>query len=290
MKRFLTIFLALTCLTALFCPAFAAVECTVPPAGEDVAVLDVLVIGGGEGETVPPREPVEDAPADGIFEEQPVDGKYSTMGALYQAWGGWEGYPDYVCGVWSTDGGMDNLTVAVTKDEAGERGKAEILSQLKNHDTVTFTTQTYRYSELLQVMEEITAQMGGDSPIVGCGVYEMENKVGVTLLETAETAEDTAEALLKKYGDRITVEAGSMSYEATLYQDRGMGPSLTGIVLFVLLMTVGLTVTLRSPARVTNTGKVVAGGKPTAAQVESALRESTETPPDRVEDRIREQL
>ena len=44
------------------------------------------------------------------------------------------------------------------------------------------------------------------------------------------------------------------------------------------------------PARVTNTGKVVTGDRPTKNQVEAAVRESRETPPDRVEDRIREQL
>ena len=110
------------------------------------------------------QEPVADVPADGIYEEQPVDGKYSTMGALYQAWGGYEGYPDYVCGAWSTDGGMDNLTVAVTDDKAGEQGREEILSQLQDHSSVTFTTQTYSYRQLQQVMDEIVTEFETNPP------------------------------------------------------------------------------------------------------------------------------
>ena len=55
MKRFLTIFLTLTCLTALCCPAFAAVECTLPQelpgVKGDMAVVDVMVIGGAEENT-----------------------------------------------------------------------------------------------------------------------------------------------------------------------------------------------------------------------------------------------
>ena len=52
----------------------------------------------------------------------------------------------------------------------------------------------------------------------------------------------------------------------------------------------GLLLVKKLPARVTNTGKVVTGDRPTKNQVEAAVRESRETPPDRVEDRIREQL
>lgn len=295
MKRFLAILLILTCMLTIFCPAFAAEACKLPQdlpgTIENVAVFDVLVLGGEDGDTTSPQEPVVDIPADGIYEQQPVDGKYSTMGALFQAWGGYEGYPDYVCGVWSTDGGMSSLTVAVTKDEAGERGKEEILSQLKNPDSVTFTTQKYRYSELQAVMDEITAQMGGDNPIVACGIYEMENKVHISVLETAENAETVAQELLAQYGDKVTVELGSMILTDTLaeYQRDGGNPGMT-LVLTAAVVLMGLAFAFKLPARVTSTGKVVTGSKPTRTQVENAVCESTETPPDRVEDAIRKQL
>ena len=62
-----------------------------------------------------------------------ADSEYANAMALYNSWyvekdvDGQkvfeQEYPEAVCGVWSTDGGMDNLTVAVTDDEAGERAK-----------------------------------------------------------------------------------------------------------------------------------------------------------------------
>ena len=297
MKRFITIFLTLICLMAYCCPAFAAVECTVPQdlpgvLSENLAVHDVLILGGGEGETTPPQEPVADVPADGVFDEQPVDGKYSTMGALYQAWGGWEGYPDYVCGVWSTDGGMDNLTVAVTDDKAGEQGREAILAQLRDHSSVTFTTQTYSYRQLQQVMDEIVTRMGGDSPIVACGIYEMDNNVHVTINEGHEQAQEIALELSQRYADRVEVELGDLVFSTTR-EELGKENPATDLLPFALLMMAvltGLLLVKKLPARVTNTGKVVTGDRLTKNQVEAAVRESRETPPDRVEDRIREQL
>ena len=168
MKRFLVIVFALACLLAACCPAFAAEACTVPPV-----------------EAV---------------------GTYATMGDLYQAWGGYEGYPDYICGVWSTDGGMENLTVAVTDDEAGEQGREEILSLLGNAGSVTFTTQTYSYRELSAIMEEVSAQMGDDSPIIGCGVYEMDNTVRIMVSKDGAEADAVAKRLAEQYAGKALVE------------------------------------------------------------------------------------
>ena len=137
MKQFLTIFLTLTCLMAWSGTALAAVECTVPKElSSGTAAPDVLIIGGVPEDNTAPDSPAVDMPADGASTERTDEGKYATMGDLYQAWGGYEGYPDYICGVWSTDGGMSNMTVAVTKDKAGERGKEEILSLLESPNSV----------------------------------------------------------------------------------------------------------------------------------------------------------
>lgn len=233
MKRFLTIVFSLTCLMALLCPVFAVVECKVPGAAvPDGAVLDVPVLGGA-GET------------------------YATMGDLYQAWGGYAGYPDYVCGVWSTDGGMINMTVAVTDDKAGEQGKEEILSLLANPETVTFTTHKYSYRELLIVNDEIVAQMVvGGSPIVACGIYEMENKVHVSVLETAENAETIARELSAKYGDKLMVELGSeLILDATAQESAGSQKGWVLVAAAALLLA-GLTFARKLPARITNAGRV----------------------------------
>lgn len=308
MKRMLIVFLTLTCLTALFTPAFAAVQCKLPQelpgAKEDVAVHDVLILGSGpEGSTASDAQ-VQDVPVGETPFGPDADGKYATMGDLFQAWGGYEGYPDYVCGVWSADGGMTNMMVAVTDNEAGEKGREEILSLLKDPATVIFTTQKYRYRELQQVMDEITAQMGADSPIVSCGVYERENAVHVTVNENHQAAEAAIANLTTQYGDLVLVEAGEMVFSTLLadgpLDDRpavellaakpSVGTYLPVILVLTLLSMAALRLVVKRPARVTNTGRVVAEGRPSRAQVEAALTERTETPPDRVEQELNRKL
>ena len=139
--------------------------------------------------------------------------KYLTMGDLYQAWFENEEYeyhyPDYVCGVWTETGDMSELVVAVTKDEAGEAGKQEILSLIENDASVKFTYQSYSYNELRQVQEEISPFMGDESGIYGIGVYEMDNKVHADIDMSNPNAEMYVEKLLGQYGDKLVFEAGS---------------------------------------------------------------------------------
>lgn len=293
MKRFLTFFLTLTCVMAWSCTALAAVECTVPKElSGGTAAPDVLIIGGAPEGNTAPDSPALDMPADGAAMGQTVDGKYATMGDLYQAWGGYAGYPDYICGVWSTDGGMSNMTVAVTKDEAGERGKEEILSLLENPNSVTFTYQSYSYQELQEVNEAIVERMiAGDYSIVACGIYEMENKVHVSVLETAEDAEKTAQKLVKTYGDKVTVELGSMLFDTTTMEetyDRGVPGVL--LVLAAAVVLIGITVAARLPARLTSAGEVITERPMSRRQVEKLVAGSTEIPSERVEEQIKKRL
>ena len=274
MKRYLTLFLALIWLVASCCPALAAVECTVPKElSGGVAAPDVMIIGGAGN-------------------SQLLDGQYATMGDLYQAWGGYEGYPDYICGVWSTDGGLNNMTVAVTKDEAGEKGKGEILSLLENADSVTFIYQSYSYQELSAVNDAVVEQMlAGGSPINSCGIHELENKVYITVLETAEGAQAVAQELVETYGDKVFVELGDMIFtDATMEEthDRGMNGVL--LVLAAAVLLAGAAVAVKLPARLTSAGNVVVERKLTHRQTEKIIAESTLTPPDRVEEQIKKKL
>ena len=292
MKRFLTIFLALTCLMAWSGTALAAVECTVPKElSSGTAAPDVLIIGGVPEDNTAPDSPAVDMPADGASTERTDEGKYATMGELYQAWGGYEGYPDYICGVWSTDGGMSNMTVAVTKDKAGERGKEEILSLLENPNSVTFTYQSYSYQELQEVNEAIVSRMmAGDQSIVACGIYEMENKVHISVLETAENAEETAQKLVKTYGDKVMVELGSMVFDTTMEEtyDRGVPGVL--LVLAAAAVLLGVTVAVKLPARLTSAGKVITERPMSRRQVEKLVAKSTEIPSQRLEEQIQKRL
>ena len=118
-------------------------------------------------------------------------------------------YPDYVCGVWSTDGSMENLTFAVTKDEAGEAGKAEILELVEDDATVSFAYQTYPYAELWAIQQELTDSLGDETGAWGIGVYETENAVGIHIDMDHPGSEAFMLECFETYGDRVRFEDGS---------------------------------------------------------------------------------
>lgn len=133
---------------------------------------------------------------------------FPTLLDLFQQWS-YEGYPDYVTGIWSTDGSSYNLTVGITNDAAGEAGKQEILNLIEDDASVTFVTQKYSHSYLMQIHEELFPYFEQEElGMVSSGVYETENYVGVEFL--AESAVNEAslnfiEELKEKYGDAISV-------------------------------------------------------------------------------------
>ncbi|MBO5266559.1 MAG: hypothetical protein J6B08_04600 [Ruminiclostridium sp.] len=158
---------------------------------------------------------------------------FRTMWDLYQYWyekkPDGNQYPEYVCGVWSTDGGMEILTVAVTKDEKGEAGKQEILELIENDSSVTFTYASYSFAELSAVRDEILPLMGDDTGIFGLGINEMENCVHIDI----NTENPNSEAIIKKftagYGDMVKVEVSegyTITMEETSY-DIGGGDVVT---------------------------------------------------------------
>ena len=133
---------------------------------------------------------------------------FPTLIDLFQQWC-YTGYPDYVTGVWSTDGSSYNLTVGITNDAAGEAGKQEILNLIEDDASVTFVTQAYSYNYLMVIHEELFPYFNQEElGMVGSGVYDMENYVDVEFL--AENANDETtlnfiEELKEKYGDAISV-------------------------------------------------------------------------------------
>lgn len=180
--------------------------------------------------------------ADGIVPAEREEGVYfADMSELYFYWHSSEKneyiYPDYVCGVWTETGDMSELVVAVTKDEAGEAGKEEILSLIENDSSVKFTYQSYPYHELRKIQEEITPLMGDASGIYAIGVYEMDNKVHADIDMSNPEAENYVKKLTAAYGDKIVFEGGSgivhdIASEALSYDGAipATGATETGIV------------------------------------------------------------
>ena len=135
-------------------------------------------------------------------------GIYENAGKLYEAWTSQGSVPDYISGVWSTDGSMNNLTFGVVMGESGEKGQQEILSLVLDDSTVTIVDQTYSRNYLYKIQEEIVdAYFDKGLGLVTAGVSERENKL---LLEVKDSFADNADTqsliqqITAQYGDAVS--------------------------------------------------------------------------------------
>lgn len=134
-------------------------------------------------------------------------GIYENAGQLYEAWVSQEEVPDYISGVWSTDGGTKNLTFGVVKGEAGEQGKQEILALVHDDSTVTIVYQTYSRNYLYRIQREIEdAYFEAGLGLVTAGVMEMENKLRFEVhTDFADNVDTQAmiQHVIEQYGDAV---------------------------------------------------------------------------------------
>ena len=135
------------------------------------------------------------------------NGIYENAGQLYEAWMHQGGVPDYISGVWSTDGGYVNLTFGVVKGEAGQKGQQEILALVKDDSTVTIVFQTYSRNYLYQIQREIEdAYFEAGVGLVTAGVMEQENKLRFEVhIDFADNAGTQAmiQHITNQYGDAV---------------------------------------------------------------------------------------
>ena len=116
-------------------------------------------------------------------------------------------YPDYINGVWSTDGTVENLTFAYLP---GHKAEAEAeLACVEDQSTVTLVEGgKYTIDELIEVDTALRAYLGGDSGIFGFGIGLMSNSVECDINMEAEGAAGTRSELEAKFGDRISFREG----------------------------------------------------------------------------------
>lgn len=160
-------------------------------------------------------------------------GIYENAGQLYEAWVSQGGVPDYISGVWSTDGGTKNLTFGVVKGEAGEQGKREILALVRDDSTVTIVYQTYSRNYLYRIQREIEdAYFEAGLGLVTAGVMEMENKLRFEVhTDFADNVDTQAmiQQVTEQYGDAVY-----FSYVDTYPQFvGGTQPAPTGPILMM---------------------------------------------------------
>ena len=134
-------------------------------------------------------------------------GIYENAEQLYEAWYSQGIVPDYISGVWVTDGSRANLTVGVVKGEAGEAGRQEILDLVKDDSTVTIVYQTYSRNYLWQIQEAIEdAYFLKGLGLVTVGVSEYENKLCFEVHTDFADNSDTQEMIrqvTEQYGDAV---------------------------------------------------------------------------------------
>ncbi len=162
------------------------------------------------------------------------DGTYENAGQLYADWVTRDCVPDYITGVWSTDGSTANLTFGVVKGEAGEIGRLEILELVKDDATVTIVYQTYSRNYLYRIQDAVVdAYFEAGLGLVTAGVNEYENRLCFEVhIDFAENTDTLAmiRQVTEQYGDAVC-----FSYTDT-YPQLSLGtqsPTPTGHVLMV---------------------------------------------------------
>lgn len=135
------------------------------------------------------------------------EAKYSTAGALYEAWH--NQLPDYICGVWSTDGGTTNLTFGIQNNEAGNAGKQEILELVSNDSSVTFVYQEFSRNYLLKIQKEIDGYFAKDLGLISTGLDDINNCIVLGIYIERKDNADTQnmiDEITAKYGKAVSVE------------------------------------------------------------------------------------
>ena len=127
-------------------------------------------------------------------------------------------YPDYVCGVWTEDDGK-TLTIALTRDEAGQRGQWEIQDMVDDPDSIKFHSQRYSYQELLDIQQALLPRLG-ESGLNAMGIQEMDNQLVLTVDMTHPDSEAFMKECFQLYRDCIRFEDGTVSVTA---EDMGIG-------------------------------------------------------------------
>ena len=134
-------------------------------------------------------------------------GTYENAGDLYAAWNSQNCVPDYITGVWSTDGGHINLTFGVLNGEAGLLGKQEILALVQDDSTVTIVYQTYSRNYLYRIQETVVnAYFEAGLGLVSAGVNEYENRLCFEIhSDFADNADTLAmiQRVTDQYGDAV---------------------------------------------------------------------------------------
>lgn len=223
------------------------------------------------------------------------DGKYTTAGELYASWG--DEIPEYICGVWSTDGGANNVTFGIQNNDIGEAGKIEILELVENDSTASFQYQKYTRRELLEVQNGVMKYCSEDTGIISTSLNEQGNSVIIGVdsqkMDNEETKKILSE-LISQYGDAVELDSTSVP-DLYHYGDTQISKStshlyLSIIVVFIFSMLVFFMLWFqnrRIMVMQTVTGENIhTGHRYSTKEIESMIKESEMTYPAEMDKKI----
>ena len=233
---------------------------------------------------------------------------FSTARELYESWAGVDNYPDYVCGVWSTNGSGDYLTIAVLDTEEGEQGKAEILDLVEDDSTVTFAYGEYSRDYLTNTLNEVTKlfKTSKEHGIVAVALSDKENRIALTVIdeyENNEVSNETLDNLKAQYGDVFIINYAKQpifsedlayisSTDISIHEEKDT-PDYSTIVLFVILIfsIAFMIVRKRHQALLkTTTGEVISSTELSHKEIENLIK-NCETPyPETLDKKIYEAI
>lgn len=146
-------------------------------------------------------------------------GCFENAGALFKYWISQHTLPEYITGIWSSDGSEGNLTFGVTDDKAGREGAKLILDLVLNDSTVAIAYQTYALHDLYDIQADVERYLGDDVGFKAVGVYFLANRVEVDVDQKRMDDPDTlavVNLLTEKYGNTVFFEYTNTVYAPTI--------------------------------------------------------------------------
>ena len=210
-----------------------------------------------------------------------------------------ENLPDYICGVWSTDGGANNLTFGIQNNAAGNAGKQEMLDLVKNDSTLTFVYQEYSRNYLLQIQREIDEYMKDDLGLVETALDEQNNCIGVGILTERKDDADTQnmlEEITDKYGKAVSIHYTDAIFDLTIGEEQSLQSQhflfYTMGIMAVLLVGMFFVFQKRNVLLLqTNNGATVSTAtSPSTKEVENLVRKTQYDIPSELDQRIMNEI
>ncbi len=222
---------------------------------------------------------------------------------LFQYWEK-HGYPDYVCGVWSTNGGTEELTFGITDgyDHNGNKGKDVILLNVKDYYKITFVYQKYSKNYLLEIMDELNVyfEKSKELGFTSMAIYDNENCVKLGIRKDKENDPKTNEfinEIKSKYGDAISVEFTEeiIEYTMLINSDNTYTTPKTHILYivvlcsFIIVTALGVSI-LKTKKAVLSNGEIADEYKYSKKEIENKIKNSTFSPSSSLDKKIMDEI